>query len=254
MSMDHVALHTPSLPVPPSLPSWAGASRPSLFLDFDGTLVDIASEPDAIEPRPDLVAGLERLASQLGGALAIVSGRGISDVESHIGKLPVAAAGSHGADIRLANGSVAGDDPPKSMPTAMVCALRAYADENGLSFEQKPHGGALHYRSVPDQADAAKGFAAQLARDHGWTLQHGKCVVELVAGQSDKGKAVTVLMETAPFAGTKPMFVGDDLTDEKGFASCEAFGGGGILVGDRMPTGAHYRLPDVASVHRWLGL
>ncbi|KWV92735.1 trehalose-phosphatase [Erythrobacter sp. YT30] len=251
--MDLIDPNSPSLPAPPSLPAWAAPGRPSLFLDFDGTLVDIASGPDAIEPRQRLAQDLCRLAEKLEGALAIISGRGIADIEKHIGPIEVAAAGSHGSDIRRADGSNVGD-PPQALPEAMEARLRAFARENGLDFEYKPHGGALHYRSSPDQEDAAKGFAAQLARDHGWELQHGKCVVELVEGHSDKGTAVAAFMEEAPFAGTKPLFIGDDLTDEKGFAACETLGGGGILVGDRTPTKAHYRLPDVASVHRWLGL
>ncbi|MEL7189833.1 MAG: trehalose-phosphatase [Pseudomonadota bacterium] len=251
--MDLVDLNTPSLPLPPALPSWAGAGRPSLFVDFDGTLVDIASGPDAISPLDGLAQMLGNLSDQLGGAFAMVSGRSIADIEKHTGPLSVAVAGSHGADVRLADGSTVGE-PPQSMPDTMEAALRGFAAETELNFERKPHGGALHYRSAPDQEDAAKGFAAQVARDHGWTLQHGKCVVEVVAGRSDKGTAVEAFMGVAPFAGTKPLFIGDDLTDEKGFAACETFGGGGILVGDRASTAAHYRLPDVGSVHRWLGL
>ena len=187
------------------------------------------------------------------GALALVSGRAISDIEKHIGAVPVAAAGWHGADIRLADGESVGN-PPTALPEEMEAALRYFAAETGLEYERKPHGGALHYRSYPDQEDTAKAFAYQLAKENGWVVQHGKCVSELVAGHSNKGTAVEALMEKAPFAGTKPLFIGDDLTDEKGFAACEASGGGGILVGDRTPTAAHYRLPDVSSVHRWLGL
>lgn len=253
MSMDHADIRHSSLPLPPALSEWAGASRPSLFLDFDGTLVEIASGPDAIEPRDGMAERLGNLAGQMGGALAIVSGRAISDIEQHVGDLPVAVSGSHGADIRLANGTRIGD-ASAPLPEEMDAALRYFAIEAGLEYERKPHGGALHFRSRPDQEDTAKAFAYQLAKDNGWVVQHGKCVAELVAGHSDKGTAVDALMNETPFAGTKPLFIGDDLTDEKGFAVCEDLGGGGILVGKRAATKAHYRLPDVASVHRWLGL
>ena len=132
--------------------------------------------------------------------------------------------------------------------------LRAYAAEYGLDYEEKPHGGALHYRSAPEKGEAAHAFGEALAARHGWVAQGGKCVVELVAGKADKGTAVAALMDSAPFKGSRPIFLGDDLTDEKGFAVCNDLGGSSILVGTREPTIAQHQLPDVTSVHRWLGL
>ena len=249
----HCSMGSGDLSAPPPLEHWLDAGPVALFLDFDGTLVELAPGPDAIEPIAGLADMLKQLDVRLGGRCAVVSGRGIADIEKHIGPLELAAAGSHGSDIRAANGTVLGDEPI-GLPQEIETELRAYAAEHGIDYEEKPHGGALHYRSAPEKGEAAEAFGKALAAKHGWTAQSGKCVVELVAGQADKGTAVTALMETNPFDGARPVFLGDDLTDEKGFAVCNEMGGSSILVGERTPTCAKYQLPDVASVHRWLGL
>ncbi|MEM6907849.1 MAG: trehalose-phosphatase [Pseudomonadota bacterium] len=238
---------------PPTLDTLFQAGRVALFLDFDGTLVELAPGPDAITPLPDLGMRLEMLAERVGGALALVSGRAVDDIARHIGPLKVAAAGSHGSDIRLRDGTSLGK-APTGLPPEIERELREFAASNGLDYEHKPHGGALHYRSAPEREEEAKEFAAVLADEHGWAVQHGKCVVELVAGHATKGTAVDTFMGERRFAGAQPIFVGDDLTDEAGFAACAQLGGIGIVVGDRAPTRASYRLEDVASVHRWLGL
>jgi trehalose 6-phosphate phosphatase len=245
---------TASPPVaPPSLDHWLARGSVAVFLDFDGTLVEIAPGPDAIRPLPDLARRLAGLSDRLGGRCAVVSGRAIADIERHIGALPLAAAGSHGAEIRLADGAPLGE-PPRRLPPAMANELRAFAAAQGLDYEAKPHGGALHYRAVPERGAAAHAFAEALAARHGWVAQGGKCVVELVAGIANKGTAVAALLREPPFAGARPVFIGDDLTDEQGFAACHAGGGSSIIVGARTPTIALHQLPDVASVHRWLGL
>lgn len=238
---------------PPPLGALIEGGPVSLFLDFDGTLVDLAPTPDTIEPIEGLSAKLSLLAKRVGGRCAVVSGRSISDIEQHIGALPIAAAGSHGADVRTAAGDVLGD-APTGLPFEIERDLGNFAHEHGLDYEAKPHGGALHYRSNPDGEEAALAFVEQLAGKHGWAAQAGKCVVELVTGKSDKGSAVFAFMRTTPFCGSRPIFIGDDLTDEKGFAACRDIGGSGILVGNRAETCAQYQLPDVASVHDWLSL
>ncbi len=225
----------------------------SVFLDFDGTLVELASGPDAIEPEDGLAQRLGVFSERLKGRCAVVSGRAISDIESHIGTLGIAAAGSHGTDIRGADGEPLGDKP-QGLPVVIERELREFASENDLDYEAKPHGGALHYRSNPARGEDARRFAESLALSHGWSAQHGKCVVELVARNANKGSAVFTLMQSAAFAGSRPFFVGDDLTDEAGFIACADLGGAGILVGEREPTQARFRLPDVSSVHEWLEL
>lgn len=242
-----------NLPAPPPLEHLLSTGRPALFLDFDGTLVELAPTPDSIRPLGDLSHRLGALAERLEHRLALVSGRALADIERHIGPLPIAGAGSHGADVRAADGAAL-SLPAGEFPAAIEREMRTFAHEHAIDYEAKPHGGALHYRSRPALEALVHDFAQLLAARHGWKAQAGKCVVELVKGDADKASAVHMFMKSPPFAGAYPVFVGDDLTDEAGFAACRAFGSHGILVGDRAYTAAGYRLPDVASVHAWLGL
>lgn len=238
---------------PPPLASLLSRGRVALFLDFDGTLVHLASGPDAIEPADDLAARIEALADRIERACAIISGRAIADIEAHIGPLTVAAAGSHGAHVRSADGEPLGDGP-QGLPKIIEERLRAFAEAEALDYEHKPHGGALHYRSQPERGPKALAFAEALASEHDWAVQSGKCVVELVATGADKGTAVHTLMQVEPFTGAMPVFIGDDLTDEAGFKACRELGGTGILVGAPRETAAGYRLEDVTAVHNWLEL
>lgn len=249
-----MAMSASHLPPPPPLERMIGAERIALFLDFDGTLVEIASEPDGIIVPPTLAEGLSNLAERLHGACAIVSGRALDDLSGHLGtNMTVARAGSHGADIRDAAGQWL-RPAPAPMPNEVVTAMREHAAAEGLVFEAKPHGAALHYRSDPAKGPSAHAFAESLAREHGYATQSGKAVVELVNGGGDKGSAVRIFMSAPPFEGALPFFIGDDLTDEKGFAVCAELGGAGVIVGERSETLAHYALADVACVHEWLGL
>jgi trehalose 6-phosphate phosphatase len=223
----------------------------ALFLDFDGTLVELAPAPDAIAPAVGLADRLAQLAARLEGRCAVVSGRAIDDLERHVGRINIAKAGSHGADIRGACGESLGVGA-KSLPPEIEIELRAYAKDNGIDYEHKAHGGALHYRSNPGEGERAVAFATKLATEHGWKAQGGKFVIEIVAGTSDKGSAVRTFMDSDTFKGACPVFIGDDLTDEAGFAVCQELGGAGILVGDREGSCAQFHLPDVTSVHNWL--
>ncbi|MEL7444814.1 MAG: trehalose-phosphatase [Pseudomonadota bacterium] len=241
------------LEIPPPLECIMQGGPVSLFLDFDGTLVELAPTPDTIAPKSDLANSLGTLAARLDGRCALISGRALSDIAKHIGPLRLAGAGSHGADVRGADGTPIGQ-APEGLPETLADALIGFAQEQGIDYEAKPHGGALHYRSAPAKGEVATAFALDLAAKHGWHAQPGKCVVELVRGEADKGTAVFAFMREAPFVGSRPLFIGDDLTDEAGFKACASLGGAGILVGERMQTYAQYQLPDVASVHAWLSL
>lgn len=239
---------------PATLSSLRGAGPIALFVDFDGTLVEIATTPDGIVVASDLAAGLERLAASLEGRLALVSGRSLEDIARHLGDgLQVAKAGSHGADRRHSDGSVLGQ-LPQPLSAETVAALEEFADKNGLRYETKTHGGALHYRENPAAGDVAHGFAQQIARDHGLAIKTGKCVVELVRPGADKGSAVRAFMEQSSFNGALPIFLGDDVTDEDGFAACEELGGFGILVGEPRESRARFILASVSETHQWLGL
>jgi len=241
------------LPPPPPLGSLREQGPVALFLDFDGTLVDLADTPDGIVVPAKLTARLVQLADRLGGALALISGRAVIDLERHCGPLEIARAGSHGIDRRLADGSALGL-APEPMPTSAADRLRRFAIEQGLRLETKPHGSALHYRDNPAAETAGRDFAQSLAAEHGLVVKYGKFVIELVRPGADKGGAVRAFMQEGPFAGCVPIFVGDDVTDEDGMAAATALGGFGILVGEERPTAARYLLADPQAVHEWLGL
>lgn len=241
------------LPPPPPLADLLAEGPLALFLDFDGTLVAIAARPDAIEVPEGLARRLERLSTRLDGRFALVSGRALKDLESHLGPVSVAQAGSHGADQRLADGSVLGD-AARGLDPATIAAVADYARANDLIFETKSHGCALHYRARPAAGEAVDAFMRAIAAREGLAVKTGKCVVELVHEGADKGGAVRAFMAQPAFAGTRPVFVGDDITDEDGFAACEELSGFGILVGSPRESAAQFALLDVDAVHNWLEL
>lgn len=239
---------------PPSLSALQAAGPVALFIDFDGTLVEIAATPDGIDVSSFLPASLERLADDLAGRLAVVSGRSLEDIAKHLGAdLAVAQAGSHGAARKLADGSTLGQ-LPLGLPQTVIATLQDFAAANRLRYEAKTHGGALHYRENPEAGGAAHRFAEEVAAQNDLALKTGKCVAELVQKGADKGAAVRSFMAQPPFAGAVPVFVGDDVTDEDGFAACEELGGFGILVGSPRETRARYGLASVSQTHQWLGL
>lgn len=245
----------PDLPPPPDLDSMlASAQDPlALFLDFDGTLVDLASTPDGIHVPGHLASSLHDLADKLDGRLALVSGRAIVDLEQHLGPMSIAKAGSHGSDCRHADGENIGEIP-SGLPPELLGRVAEFAETHGFALEDKPHGAALHYRSDPSLEDKGVAFARQVAKRHDLDIKRGKCVIELVGRGANKGSALRGFMECAPFAGAMPVFVGDDITDEDGMRAACDLGGFGILVGEREPTCAKYGLASPAAVHQWLGL
>jgi trehalose 6-phosphate phosphatase len=227
-------------------------ARAALFLDFDGTLVELADAPDAIAVPSGLEPLLDRLAERLGGRLAIVSGRAVDDLQRHLGASAVVLSGSHGAELRYGDGRRV----PVSAPPGLAAAreeMRRFAEASaGLLVEEKPAGIALHYRLAPEREGAVADFVEDLAVRSGLALQQGKMVAELRPHGADKGAALRRLMAEPPFAGARPVFVGDDLTDEHAFEAAAALGGEGVLVGPPRATAARWRLDDVAGVTGWL--
>jgi trehalose 6-phosphate phosphatase len=242
-----------SLPPPPALGTLRAEGPIALFLDFDGTLVDLAATPDTIVVPKRLATRLGEVAASLDGALALVSGRAIVDLEGHVGELSIARAGSHGIDRRQADGRPLGAEP-EPLSTRVHDVLRSFALEFGFRLEPKPHGGALHYRENPAAESTGLAFARTVAAEHGLVVKTGKFVIELVQPGADKGGAVRAFMQEPPFAGRRPIFVGDDVTDEDGMRAAAELGGLGIAVGERETTAARYRLPSPAAVLDWLGL
>lgn len=237
---------------PPALASLVADGPVALFLDFDGTLVPIASTPDTIEVPDTLGDRLRALAARLNGALAVVSGRSIDDLARYFGSAGMHIAGSHGGHLVDPGGNAL--LAPARFSEAADRELQDFANEHDLLYEPKSHGAALHYRAKPSMEAATRTFAHALASAHGLDCKLGKCVVELMQPGANKGRAVTVLAAREPFSGCRPVFVGDDITDEDGFTACEELGGFGIQVSGRSPTAARYRLDDVEDVIAWLDL
>ena len=238
-----------NLPLPPPLMEWAAQRPVALFLDFDGTLVEIAETPDAILVPDDLVRRLEDLGGRMDGRVALITGRSLSDIGEHLGRGSIRIVGSHGAehdDAAVAVSALSSDT------TVAIASLAARWP--GLLVETKPHGIAIHYRQEPDAEAAVFSVMDDIAEREGLAVRRGKMVVELGPPQANKGRAVARLLDQPPYAGAIPVFIGDDVTDEDGFAAAAAAGGHGILVGAPRPTAAHYRLPGTREVYNWLGL
>lgn len=242
----------PVLPAPRPL----DVARDALFLDFDGTLVEIAPTPEAVRPAATLVEVLAALERATGGALAIVTGRKLEDIDHFLGPLRLPAAALHGRDRRLADGARERREAPAAALAAAREELgRVVAAHTGAMIEDKGDSLALHYRAVPEAGEAALAAAERVvaASDGALLAVPGKMVVELVPAGETKGTAVEAMMTAAPFAGRTPVFVGDDVTDEAGFAAASQLGGLGIRVGEPKATAATAGVADVPTLHAWLG-
>lgn len=238
------------LPLPPA----SLLRNASLFIDFDGTLVELVDRPDAVivdTPLRDLLGGL---GAALPGRVAIVTGRSVEQIDGFLGDLSqvFAVAGSHGSERRLTSGEVS---VPLEMPdlAPVIQALGDFAASHpGTIVEHKRFGVALHYRLAPEIEGKAQEVVEHLARKFGFGVQTGKMMAELKIAGGDKGQAVAAFLEQPAMAGTQPWFIGDDLTDEAGFAAAAQLGGGGIFVGPKRDTAACYALRDVQAVRAWL--
>jgi trehalose 6-phosphate phosphatase len=225
----------------------------SLFIDFDGTLVDLVDDPGKIRVDGALRHLLAELNAAAPGRVALVSGRSIAQLDGFLGPLGarLTLAGSHGVELRRPGGRLTAPGRPSSLDAVERAMATFAAAKPGLHVELKGHGAALHYRAAPQHEAAVYAFCRDLAGATGLMLQTGKMMVEL-RGPGDKGDAVRALMRDPPMAGARPMFVGDDLTDEGGFSAARALGGAGVLVGAPRATAALYRLENVEAVRAWL--
>lgn len=225
----------------------------SLFLDLDGTLLEFMDRPENVRADASLRELLVRLATRLERRIAIVSGRSLEQIDEILGDTAteLAVSGSHGCEHRW-NGVWARPSRPEALDTAAE-RMRAFVDDRpGLLVEEKSFGVALHYRMKPQAQEAARAFAGGLAEELGLGLQHGNMMVELRVASGNKGSTVRRLMDRPPMHGTRPIFIGDDVTDEDGFTAASGLGGAGILVGPDRPTAAAYRLPCPADLRAWL--
>jgi trehalose 6-phosphate phosphatase len=231
-------------------PLWA------LFLDFDGTLVDIAERPDAVVVEPGLLPVLERLRERLGGALAIVSGRPISFLDERLAPCRFDAAGLHGLEHRIRGNLF--PCRPEAYPDLRreVARLQdATATRPGMIVEDKGCSVALHWRMAPEQAHFAQELAQSTARTLGgkYRLQFGKAVAQILPSASGKGRVIQSFLAEVPYQGRRPVFIGDDLTDEHGFEAVNRAGGRSVRIGPG-PSIARFRLDAPADLHCGLGL
>ena len=229
------------------------ADRWALFLDLDGTLVDIARSPAAVEVPGDLSHMLEKLRIALGGALALVTGRSIEQVDHLLGIPGLPVAGQHGAEIRYEDGQVDRAVVPADDFRQLVREVQSsVADIPGVIIEDKGLSLAIHFRQVPGAAHEILTRLEKACRSHcsAFVILPGHMVFEVKPRTVDKGVAVRRLMERPPFRGRVPIFVGDDRTDEDGCDAVTELGGHAVRVG-RDP-GGDYWIPTPTEVRRWL--
>jgi len=243
-----IAPTTATAPQPPLL-----ARGDALFTDFDGTLVEIAATPDRIAVAADLPALLQRVASRLDGALAVISGRPLADLARRLAGYTGAAAGNHGLEHRGAGGVI---HRPRADPTLELVwpVIHQFAALTpGVIIEDKSLAIAIHYRDRPELADTCRRVAerAVLLSENQLIMLTGKMVIELRPRGVDKGHAVEAFLAEPEFRGKRPVFVGDDWTDEAGFAVANRLNGIAIHIGDGESI-ARYRLDNVAAAIQWL--
>ena len=223
----------------------------ALFLDFDGTLVDLAPQPEDVVVPPQLVSTLESLNSYLGGALALISGRPIAQIDQFLSPLRLPAAGVHGTERRNAQGEltlIATHPLDRVEEAARALAQR----HDGLRVEDKRGSIALHYRQAPHLEDeCVRTMQVAVEQSPGLTLLRGKMVVEAKPGGASKGHAIEAFLREPPFAGRTPVFVGDDITDEVGFSTVQRLQGLGVKVGEGT-TVAWQRLASPAEFRQQL--
>ena len=228
--------------------------RCAFFLDFDGTLVEIAEHPAWVDVDPDLLSLVAALHRAAAGAVAIVSGRPIADIDRLFEPIRLPAAGQHGAEWRDASGSL----HRQALDERGLATLRAAAREWRQRFpelvvEDKGLSIAFHFRRQPAMAAELEALLSERIERLGrsFQLQRGKMVLEAKPTGIDKGRAIHRFLDDPPFRGRQPVFIGDDATDEHGFALVNSLGGLSVKVGPGASV-ARGRLNDVDAVRAWL--
>lgn len=226
----------------------------ALFLDVDGTLLDICDTPSAVKADDELIAMLRACFENLGGAMALVSGRSVAEVDRIFSPEVFPTAGAHGAEIR-ASGLQFDGSTNQSLPEFAIAELESFASRHdGVLLEMKRGGASLHYRLAPEAELQSRQLVSDLLRDLGdsYRLIAGKKVFELAPADHNKGAAISAFLEVSPFGGRRPVFIGDDVTDEDGFIIVNDLAGVSIRVGDSGQTAAAYSLRDTTAVREWL--
>lgn len=228
----------------------------ALFLDVDGTLLEIAARPQAVSVPDELRERLRGLFCASGGAVALVSGRAIADLDALFAPLALPSAGLHGFERRSASGVYYRLPPPSAaaLESARGAMMQLAHGHAGLLVEDKRFALALHYRAAPHLEDTVVRTMQELAKrvDNDLELQRGKMVVELRPAAVTKAHGVAAFLGEAPFAGRLAVFIGDDLTDEPAFELVNQRAGLSVVVGAARPSAARTCLADVTAVRDWL--
>lgn len=239
-------------------PAHCPGDRMALFLDVDGTLIEFAPRPDEVRVPADLPAVLAHAEQALGGALALLSGRSIADLDRLTAPLRLRAIGLHGAECR-ADPNLPATSSRAKLPATMLAGIRALlAAFPGAWLEDKGPSAAVHYREMPALAPelgvALARHVDRAARDGSspeLDLMAGELVYEIKQAGFDKGSALSFFMTLAPFAGRRPVFVTDHAIDQAGLTAAASLGGCGLSVGGKLPgTAGWFR--DPAAVRAWL--
>src|SRR6476620_5581234 len=242
-----------TVPVPRSLVPHLSES--AILLDIDGTLLDLAPTPREVWVPPDLAKTLNRLLARTNGALALVSGRSLNDIDLIFAPEQFPAVGGHGAEMRISADSeaVATHAPP--MDKELKRRLAAIAKLSpGILLEDKGYSLALHYRLAPHAEQAIYAAVSLIRADlpnAPSEVLPGKCVCEIKHSGFTKATGVLELMAHEPFKGRRPIFIGDDVTDEAVFGIMPDLGGLAFSVG-RHATGVADYFDEPRDVREWL--
>lgn len=230
-------------------------ARSALLLDMDGTLLDIASTPAAVVVPPQLLDSLRALTVRLDGALAVVSGRPVAQIDALLQAIPYAASGEHGGALRFGPDAALQRGALPEPPAHWLAAVSAWVGANpGTLLELKARGFVVHFRAVPVLDSTIRAMLeAMIAANDAFSLMPARKAWEVRPAAVNKGTAVAALMARAPFAGRLPIFIGDDVTDEDGIAAAGAQGGAGLLVAPAFgdPQGVRDWLAASASAGEW---
>ncbi|TWG49790.1 trehalose 6-phosphate phosphatase [Aminobacter sp. J44] len=227
----------------------------AVFLDIDGTLLDIASTPEAVVVPPGMPFALARMSERLDGALALVTGRPIEFVDRLFPDAELVVSGLHGAEWRDGSGNAGRVKTTSEFNAGKLRLRQEVARWPGVVFEDKGAAFAAHYRLAPEREMPLRDLMQDLteAVGSGWVLQEGKQVLELRPRGRDKGDALMAFMEAEPFSGRQPLAMGDDVTDEPMFMAANRLDGLSVRVGeDCRQSCARYRVASPSDVRAWI--
>ncbi len=208
----------------------------ALFLDIDGTLIDLAETPDGIVVPPDLPVHLHRVSLKLGGALALVTGRALPYADRLFAPYNFPIAGLHGSERRDPSGAISRIEPDTSFEDLKAALAREAKQWPGVLVEDKGAAVAAHYRLAPEQQDMLEDVMPRYLEMAGpdFTLQRGKMVMEIRPARASKGHAIKAFLDQAPFKGRRPIAIGDDVTDEAMFHIANELGGQSIRIAETL--------------------